>query len=150
MFSMPLRLYLSSLVPNGQRNQFVSPKWSCTPRSTYILLPSCSILDSYQDPFEEYKTRQQKRRAKKAEAHDNARLARSAEKKEEDELNWFGVKLGSENTGGSVAEGGVGRYLQGRSAAAAPKRPASSVATTDVSEEGKKKRKIGFGQFDGW
>ena len=71
----------------------------------------------------------------------------------EDELNWFGVKLGSDKAGGGAAGGGVGKYLQsssGSPAVAAPKRPAPNVTVSDFPEEGKKKRKIGFGQFEGW
>ncbi|KAI0687757.1 cyclophilin-like protein [Cytidiella melzeri] len=108
----------------------------------------------YQDPFEEYKTRQQNKRAKKAEAEENARHRQVVvEKKEEDELNWFGVKLGTEKSaGGGAVGGGVGKYLQvGASAAVvAPKRPAPSAAVSDVPGEAKKRRKVGFGEFEGW
>ena len=80
----------------------------------------------------------------------NGTLGGRVEKKEEDELNWFGEKLGSEKTANGVG-GGVGKYLQLSSSTSASKRPASAVATpTDVLDEGKKKRKVGFGDFEGW
>lgn len=103
----------------------------------------------YQDPFEEYKTRAQKKRQKQAEAQEN-RTAQVAEKKDEDELNWFGVKLGNEKSAAGVVGGGVGKYLQVSRTSAAPKRPASKIASPDIPEDGKKKRKIGFGGFEGW
>ena len=72
------------------------------------------------------------------------------EKKEGDDVNWFGVKLGLEKsstngTNGSNASG-VGKYLN-------LKRPleTATVRQEDVmDDEGKKKRKIGFGNFDNW
>ncbi|KAI0094956.1 cyclophilin-like domain-containing protein [Irpex rosettiformis] len=101
----------------------------------------------YQDPFEEYKTRQQKRRAKKAEAEENAHHRRTTEKTEDDELNWFGEKLGTEKpaAGGGPVGGGVGKYLQ----VGAPKRPAPSPVAA-APDESKKRRKVGFGDFAGW
>ncbi|KAI0348395.1 cyclophilin-like protein [Trametopsis cervina] len=106
----------------------------------------------YQDPFEEYKTRQEKKRAKKAEAAENAKIgqAAAAEKKDDDELNWFGVKLGMDKATDGAVGGGVGKYLQVGGEAAAPKRPAPSASLASAPEEAKKKRKIGFGEFEGW
>lgn len=65
------------------------------------------------------------------------------------EMNWFGEKVGAEKVGRGVAGGGVGKYLQ-LGGAAPVKRPAATPAAPGVAEEPKKKRKIGFGQFEGW
>lgn len=106
----------------------------------------------YQDPFEEYKTRLQKKMARKAEAEQagNAGAQDNKQEKEGEDVNWFGVKLGldkpaANGTNGSRA-GGVGKYLN-------LKRPLESAAPGQGSvedEEGKKKRKVGFGNFDSW
>jgi len=107
----------------------------------------------YQDPFEEYKDRRQKKLAKRAEAEETARAGGNvSEKKQGDDINWFGTKVGLEATnllGGTG--GGVGKYLS----AAGTKRPAVqqlSRMADDVGlpDESKKKRKIGFGSFEGW
>ncbi|KAJ7596909.1 cyclophilin-like domain-containing protein [Mycena floridula] len=92
----------------------------------------------YQDPFEEYKTRLSKRLAKRAQVAEAG--SKPAAEDPDSKVNWFGVKLGSEavaTAGSSV--GGVGKYL---------KRPQNAVVTG--GEESKKKRKIGFGDFEGW
>lgn len=61
-----------------------------------------------------------------------------------DEINWFGVKIGSESAqsevGGANIEG-VGRYLN-------MKRPLET--TIKPADDSKKKRKLGFGDFEGW
>ncbi|TFK77208.1 cyclophilin-like protein [Pluteus cervinus] len=95
----------------------------------------------YQDPFEEYKTRQAKKLAKRAEAEQSGQDKSTGKK---DDVNWFGVKVG---TGGSVfdgtkkAEGGVGKYLGS----------AKSLDRADsIAERPAKKRKTGFGEFEGW
>lgn len=72
------------------------------------------------------------------------------EKKEDDDLNWFGEKLGAEKPVGGAVGGGVGKYLQAGGAAGAPKRPAPTATLPDASEDSKKRRKVGFGNFDGW
>lgn len=103
----------------------------------------------YQDPFEEYKTRLAKKLAKRAEAEQTGATQNKAAKKQEgDDINWFGVKVGTPApalASGTVG-GGVGKYLN-------LKRPSDAIATgvghVNV-EDGKKKRKIGFGDFDGW
>jgi len=105
----------------------------------------------YQDPFEEYKRRQEKRRARKAQAEEEAKTGIKAPKKDTDDVNWFGTKLGSgpglgSGSGGVGSTGGVGRYLN-------LKRPldnAPSPIGTLPAEEGAKKRKLGFGDFAGW
>ncbi|KIP12489.1 hypothetical protein PHLGIDRAFT_20956 [Phlebiopsis gigantea 11061_1 CR5-6] len=100
----------------------------------------------YQDPFTEYKERQQKKRAKKADAEQNARA--QPVRKDEAEVNWFGEKVGVKSSSTGLAGGGVGRYLQLGGTTA--KRHAPSSVVQSASDEPKKKRKIGFGEFDGW
>ena len=95
---------------------------------------------SYQDPFEDYKTRLAKKLAKRAEGE-----IRGPVEEKKDEVNWFGVKVGSNNSAltlGEKGSGGVGKYL-------GLKRPQSSIETT-VADDPKKKRRIGFGNFEGW
>ncbi|KAF9076166.1 cyclophilin-like domain-containing protein [Rhodocollybia butyracea] len=90
----------------------------------------------YQDPFDEYKARLAAKLAKRAEGP----KVTKPEKKEGDEINWFGVKVGSEAPVNDKVEGaGVGKYLN-------LKRPQTSVP----AEEPSKKRKLGFGNFDSW
>ncbi|KAF8807702.1 cyclophilin-like protein [Phlegmacium glaucopus] len=94
----------------------------------------------YQDPFEDYKTRLAKKLAKRAEGDTHAPVE---EKK--DEVNWFGVKVGSDNSAFTLGEkgsGGVGKYLS-------LKRPQNSTEMTGA-DDAKKKRRIGFGNFEGW
>lgn len=68
-------------------------------------------------------------------------------------MNWFGTKLGSgpdlgsgTGTGDVGLTGGVGRYLN-------LKRPldgaSNPIGNVPVEEDGKK-RKLGFGDFEGW
>ena len=95
---------------------------------------------SYQDPFEDYKARLAKKLAKRAEGE-----TRGPVEEKKDEVNWFGVKVGSDNSAltlGEKGSGGVGKYLS-------LKRPQSSIETT-VADDAKKKRRIGFGNFEGW
>ncbi|TFY71440.1 hypothetical protein EVG20_g1564 [Dentipellis fragilis] len=95
----------------------------------------------YQDPFEEYKTRLSKKLARKAEAEESAKGVKAPEKKDGDDINWFGLKVGLENTSttGGVG-GGVGKYLN-------LKRPAPT-AIGDGPEEPAKKKRLGFGNFE--
>ena len=99
---------------------------------------------SYQDPFDEYKRREEKKRARKAE--NQVARTHEAEEKAKDDINWFGVKVGTDRAASAVG-GGVGKYLNINA-----KRPIESglVASSAHSEEGKKKRRIGFGDFEGW
>ncbi|KAF8922691.1 cyclophilin-like domain-containing protein [Mucidula mucida] len=101
----------------------------------------------YQDPFEEYKTRLANKLARRAAAAENAEAATKVEKKEGDDMNWFGTRVGGNTAvfgaGNAAAGTGVGKYLAG---AAAPQKRPLAVA----QEDSKKKRKIGFGNFDGW
>ncbi|EJD03832.1 peptidylprolyl isomerase-like protein 2 [Fomitiporia mediterranea MF3/22] len=105
----------------------------------------------YQDPFEEYKTRLKRKLERKAEAEQAGESDKSIakEKKEGDDVNWFGVKLGIEKRGtganGSSAAD-VGKYLNLKR----PLETASPSTRADDDDDGKKKRKIGFGNFDSW
>lgn len=107
----------------------------------------------YQDPFEDYKVRLKKKLARKAEAEQEGSLAAARgaiEKKEGDDVNWFGVKLGIDSPAGAGANGsgtgGVGKYLN-------LKRPLETTTSNKGAvedDDGKKKRKIGFGNFESW
>lgn len=85
-----------------------------------------------------------------------------------DDVNWFGVKLGQKGSpgspaatnvvGGATGAGagvGVGKYLNlaasAPKASAPTKRSANSLAVGAAADDGgKKKRKLGFGNFDAW
>ena len=58
-----------------------------------------------------------------------------------DGINWFGVKVGTGSSafGSDDVGGAVGKYLS-------VKRPLGSASDNDS----KKRKKIGFGDFDGW
>ncbi|KAI0034258.1 cyclophilin-like protein [Vararia minispora EC-137] len=93
----------------------------------------------YQDPFEDYKSRLAKKLARKAEAEQLAKDGGpQTDKKDGDDMNWFGVKVGSENADSIGNAGGIGKYLS-------LKRPGAS---TPALAEAPKKRKLGFGDFD--
>jgi peptidyl-prolyl cis-trans isomerase-like 2 len=103
----------------------------------------------YKDPFEEYKTRLAKKLAKRAEAEQDASTPKVPQKKEGDDINWFGVKVGkgSEATGTWAVGGGVGKYLNSNSA----KRSLEGGQSGELhGEEDAKKRKLGFTNFDTW
>jgi peptidyl-prolyl cis-trans isomerase-like 2 len=120
-------------------------------------------LTRYADPFQDYKQRLARKLQAKAQDSSSSTLASTiplssasasasgigAPPKKRDDVNWFGVKLGEEkkNTSTSVAsdEVGVGKYLKLSSAVGA-KRSAEPGGT----EELKKKRKLGFGNFEAW
>ena len=109
------------------------------------------FLTRYQDPFEEYKRRQEKRRARKAQAEEEAKTEVKVPKKDTDDMNWFGTKLGSgpdleSGTGVVGSAGGVGRYLNLKRPLDGGPNPIGNVP----GEEGGKKRKLGFGDFEGW
>ena len=70
--------------------------------------------------------------------------------KNSDDINWFGVKVGLEKSAAGSGDRGVGRYLNFTSASSGAKRLLSSPATTEIPEVFKKKRKTGFGSFEGW
>ncbi|KIY50580.1 cyclophilin-like protein [Fistulina hepatica ATCC 64428] len=102
----------------------------------------------YQDPFEDYKTRLAKKMAKRAAAEQEEKNPSAVKKQEGDDINWFGVKVGTdksvfgENTGG-----GVGKYLKPNQ----NKRPLEAPASNGpAKDELRKKRKVGFGDFEGW
>lgn len=110
------------------------------------------MCNSYQDPFEEYKKRQQKLRMRKAAAEEKGPVEKPSSNKD-NETNWFGHKLGLEKDALVVGSGGgVGKYLNlnGVSSSNGVKRGAELSTTTGLPDEGKKKRKIGFGDFEAW
>ena len=104
-------------------------------------------MNSYQDPFEEYKNRQEKKRARKAAG--DAKTANEPVNKKEDDTNWFGVKIGLEKSG-TTGMGGVGKYLNVNNASNSSKRPLESTGDLGLADDAKKKRKMGFGNFDNW
>jgi peptidyl-prolyl cis-trans isomerase-like protein 2 len=82
--------------------------------------------------------------AKRAEAERATNDQAGTQEKSRDDINWFGVKVGTvnptfseEKTGGAS----VGKYLLKRS---------QDAAEGSVLGEPKKKRKVGFGDFAGW
>lgn len=113
-------------------------------------LPFCCadthVINSYQDPFDAYKTRLAKKLAKRAEADNPTKAQENTEKKEGDDINWFGVKVGTGDAAFGVGTigGGVGKYLNA-------KRPLEgNPVVVDEGRDVKKKRKVGFGEFEGW
>lgn len=111
----------------------------------------------YQDPFEDYKTRLAKKLARKAEAGAGggvgggaAREGKGEGKKEGDDVNWFGVKLGTAGVDSKAGVGaaGVGKYLNLKRTIEATGDAVRNIGIED--DDGKKKRKIGFGNFDSW
>jgi peptidyl-prolyl cis-trans isomerase-like protein 2 len=78
--------------------------------------------------------------AKRAE---NDKKSVTEQQKPKDDINWFGTKVGSSTeNGGANGGGGVGKYLT-------LKRRQDAIGISEGDED-KKKRKIGFGNFDGW
>jgi len=96
----------------------------------------------YQDPFEEYKTRLAKKLARRAEAEQSGQVDANVTSEKKDDVNWFGVKVGSSKPTLTSESGGVGKYLD-------LKRSIDTIETAQT-EDIKKKRKIGFGNFEGW
>ncbi|KAL0565183.1 cyclophilin peptidyl-prolyl cis-trans isomerase Cyp8 [Marasmius crinis-equi] len=99
----------------------------------------------YQDPFEEYKKRLAKKLARREANQNGTNASKAPEKTVDDTTNWFGLKIGETTgaTNGSTVGGGVGKYLN-------LKRPQDQTAGGAGAEEPKKKRKLGFGDFDSW
>ncbi|KAJ2919248.1 hypothetical protein MD484_g1125, partial [Candolleomyces efflorescens] len=95
----------------------------------------------YQDPFEDYKTRHAKKLARRAEAT----MPEAAPEQKKDDVNWFGLKVGSSSAAFGTGDtgGGVGKYLN-------LKRPAETPVAASAPGEPQKKRKLGFGDFSGW
>ena len=113
----------------------------------------------YADPFEDYKQRlARKLQANSLDAKSSTLSLPSTSlkpegggsKKDKDDLNWFGVKLGSEPiTESASSVGGVGKYLNIQTSTATIKR--NGDESTPVPDEApKKRRKLGFGNFDNW
>jgi hypothetical protein len=112
-------------------------------------LRSHSTLRSYQDPFEEYKSRLAKKLAKKA-AGDAVNVAEKAAPTAKDNMNWFGLKVGADTASLGAAEGGsgVGKYLAGAKRPLEAVTPAVTTLSADDSKH--KRKKLGFGNFEGW
>ncbi|KAI0307917.1 cyclophilin-like protein [Multifurca ochricompacta] len=86
----------------------------------------------YQDPFEDYKVRLAKKLAKKAEAQNSSGVEQATtEKNSGHGMNWFGVKLGAENTLGAAGESG-----------------AEANATLPHHIRASKEEEMGFGDFE--
>ncbi|KIJ68568.1 hypothetical protein HYDPIDRAFT_82284 [Hydnomerulius pinastri MD-312] len=101
----------------------------------------------HQDPFEAYKIRLAKKLARRAEAEAHGDALKVAEKKPGDDINWFGVKVGAGDLppGGGVVGAGVGKYL------GAKRQLEQEAPRKDAPvDESKKKRRTGFGSFEGW
>lgn len=114
----------------------------------------------YQDPFEDYKKRLAKKQAAAEDLSSAPAAGRKLSAKKEEDVNWFGEKIGrgavpvaaaSGRTGPAVGAG-VGKYLN----AGATPTPAVTVGVkrslpAAASEsQTKKKKKLGFGDFDSW
>lgn len=115
---------------------------------------------SYQDPFEEYRKRHAKKLARQAAAEANG-IANGEQdsKQQKDNINWFGLKVGSNSAAFGTGESrtdGVGKYLSlSGSNTGNLKRPQAVLSSTSedsgpVLEEPKKKRRLGFGDFESW
>ncbi|KZT75138.1 cyclophilin-like protein [Daedalea quercina L-15889] len=106
----------------------------------------------YQDPFEEFRARRDKKLAKKAEHAQNGAQngSQNGQTSEKDDINWFGTKVGSGTKGfGGDGGGGVGKYLNIGAKRPAPE-ASSRVNDVGIADDTKKKRRIGFGNFEGW
>ena len=109
-------------------------------------------FNSYKDPFEDYKTRLAKKLARRAEAEAEAQQPNKDKKagKEGDDVNWFGVKVGTGSGAATtpVVGGGVGKYLN------ASKRTLEQSSESPpelVVPNTKRKKRFGFGSdFEGW
>lgn len=83
-----------------------------------------------------------KKLTRRAEA--NNEEPKTSQKTPGDNINWFGVKVGaSDGSSGSTSGAGVGKYL-------GSKRPLEGVNKDLPVEESRKKKRLGFGDFDGW
>ena len=114
---------------------------------------------SYADPFQDYKQRLARKLQAKGQDGSGGITkditldplpAKQITKKERDDVNWFGVKLGQkEDSAAKAPNGGVGKYLSSdMPKPASSKRPAA--LEIGMADDGKKKRKLGFGNFDSW
>ncbi|EKM83588.1 hypothetical protein AGABI1DRAFT_50865 [Agaricus bisporus var. burnettii JB137-S8] len=103
----------------------------------------------YQDPFDEYKKRHEKKLARQAAESKDAHGNRQSNEKQKDDVNWFGLKVGSSNATFGTEDngvGGVGKYLSLNNKRSRPPNGVTSVVPDDT----KKKRKLGFGDFESW
>jgi len=111
-------------------------------------------VEIYQDPFEDYKARLARKLARQAETGAiGAEAKDGADAKAKDDVNWFGVKIGadgqSKESSGAV---GIGKYLNIPSGGAKKRalEPSSGLPAAEVDDDSKKRRKVGFGNFDSW
>lgn len=144
MSLMLWRNYPSKMELNVQRKLSGSRRSSCKQGGS-IYVSASHISCRYQDPFEDYKKRLAKKLAKRAESEQAG--DKRAQKRDGDDINWFGIKVGADGKaggpGGGVG-GGVGKYLN------TAKRPLGGGLSDIGGDDAKKKRKIGFGDFEGW
>jgi len=108
----------------------------------------------YQDPFEDYKKRLEKKQAAVETGKEKGASTTSSSSTRADNVNWFGEKVGAGTAagtatgGGAVTGGNVGKYLSGAGAKRAL--PASGTVSGLGEPETKKKKKLGFGDFESW
>lgn len=124
-------------------------------------------MHRHADPFQDYKERLARRLRAKGELASDVSLASgidtpgaNSKRKatERDDVNWFGVKLDKDKDQNADSAkgsgGGVGKYLASPAVAGAgTKRPAEpALGAIGIADDdgGKKKRKLGFGNFDSW
>ncbi|EIW86827.1 peptidylprolyl isomerase-like protein 2 [Coniophora puteana RWD-64-598 SS2] len=103
----------------------------------------------FQDPFETYKAKLAKKLARRAEAEEKARNpSHQTEKKFGDDINWFGTKVGADDPSFTTSTSGasVGKYLIAKRRLEQDKPTSANALDGDI----KKKRKVGFGNFEGW
>jgi len=116
------------------------------------LLPLLLTGSSFQDPFEEYKKRLAKKLAHQSQTSTTLAPSETEQRKAgvEGTVNWFGEAVGPKALNspapsiGSGASGGagVGKYL---------KRAREAPATSETADDrNSKKRKVGWGNFEGW
>lgn len=114
----------------------------------------------FKNPFEEYQTKLAKKLEREAQVKAGAKAKEQARQdREKDRTTWFGTNLGEKgsttmkpgdqlNDSMTAGLGGVGKYLNN----ATLKRPLAEPPSSSIQESApeKKRRKGGFGNFDGW
>ena len=97
-----------------------------------------------------------KKLAHQAQAKEGIAVTTTPKKqKERDDVNWFGVKIGTDNSifgTGTTTSNGVGKYLNrnNNNKRARDESVTNGAQAAVVDEDNKKKRKTGFGDFEGW
>lgn len=85
-----------------------------------------------------------KKLARRAEADNEG--PKTSQKSLGDNINWFGVKVGADDgLSGSMPSASIGKYLNN-------KRPLELEGMNKdlQAEDSKKKKRMGFGDFEGW